>query len=270
MKKGICFELIGRRSFKDCFELYRTVGFNGVELTLGTKYLGLNTSDEDLQLIRKMSEDNEVEIVSIRGGPILNWKRPITNNDISLRRKTIDDFKRLIEIAYTLGADTVLMVPGAVTEEVGYEEAYKRAHETIRDILAKAEEVGVFLALENVDNNFLLSPLEVRNFLDSLRSKWVGMYLDVGNVLYCKRGYPEDWIRIMDKRIKKVHVKDCTRNGHITCLLEGELNWPKIMNALRDIEYDDYLIAELPLYTFLPERMLERTSRDISALINEF
>lgn len=148
-----------------------------------------------------------------------------------------------------------------------YEEAYNGAKDAILRIAEVAEKEEVFLAIENVENKFLTSPLEMREFIDEIGSNYVGCYLDVGNVLFCQLGYPEQWVKILGKWIKRVHLKDYRAGYGITYLLQGDVNWPHLIKTLKEIGYDDYLIAELPLYKFYPERMLFETAKNIERII---
>src|SRR5690606_16928419 len=104
---------------------------------------------------------------------------------------------------------------------------------------------GVQVCVENVWNKFLLSPLEMRGFLDGLKSSSVGSYFDVGNVL--ATGYPEHWIQLLGSRIKRVHFKDYRRavgtaDGFCD-LLSGDVNWPGVVSALCSIGYDGWVTA---------------------------
>ena len=72
-------------------------------------------------------------------------------------------------------------------------------------------------------------------YIDEIDSEFVGAYFDVGNVLLF--GFPEQWIRILGKRIFKVHVKDFNTkvgNGHgFVPLLVGDVDWKEVRKALR-------------------------------------
>ena len=268
MKKGMCFTPLDGLSLEDSLKVYGDAGFDGVELAFDKGYLTIDSGVDHIRRIRRAVESAGLEVASVMAGPVLNWRMPITHPDEAVRRRSVEGFKKALEATAMLGADVLLMVPGAVTEETGYEEALERSREAVEEIAAKAEEVEVYLAVENVANRFLLSPLEMRGFIDSFANRWVGMYLDVGNILYCRAGYPWDWIRIMGRRIKRVHVKDCTWDGRITYLLEGDVDWSRVVEALKDVGYDSYLTAELPPYRRHPRRMLERTVKDLEAIIS--
>ena len=168
-----------------------------------------------------------------------------------------------------LGADTILVVPGLVgadfipgCEVTEYDVAYDRSLEALTQLKEYAEKVKVNIGLENVWNKFLLSPLEMRDYIDKIDSPYVGAYFDVGNVVYS--GYPEHWIKILGSRIKKVHFKDFkARVGNINGfvdLLSGDVNYPGVMEQLEKVGYDDYVIAEMGIYKNYPDQTIYTTS----------
>jgi hexulose-6-phosphate isomerase len=144
-------------------------------------------------------------------------------------------------------------VPGVVNAETSYRDAYSRSRISIAKLIPLAEELKVIIALEEVWNKFLLSPIEFANYLDQFRTPWVRAYFDVGNVqLY---GYPADWIRTLGKRIVKLHIKDFSFRhepgkdktvAEWMPLLEGDIDWPAIYSALKDIGYHGTATTELP------------------------
>jgi L-ribulose-5-phosphate 3-epimerase len=174
-------------------------------------------------------------------------------------------------VAHLLGTDAFLVVPGAVDvffnpaqPVVAYDVAMDRLRQALDALLPHAERSRVALALENVWNRFLLSPLEVRDLLASYRSEWLGAYLDVGNIMLT--GYPEHWIRILGRLVKRVHFKDFSRAAGTVAgfvdLLAGDVNWPDVMRALREVGYDGYCTAELiPCYRHAPAARWEAASR---------
>ena len=141
--------------------------------------------------------------------------------------------------------------------------AYERALSALRELAPVAESLKVSIGVENVWNRFLLSPMEMAEFIDKVGSDYVGAYFDVGNVLFS--GYPEHWIKILNKRIKKVHFKDYRRkagdlHGFVD-ILAGEVNWPAVMAQFEKIGYDGWVSAEmLPPYSHYPEAIIYNTS----------
>ena len=147
-----------------------------------------------------------------------------------------------IRDAKAYGASSVLLVPGHAGRE-RYDHCYERSQEGIRKVLPLADELGISILIENVWNDFLLSPLEMRTYCEQLGSS-VGVYFDIGNIV--KYHQPADWIRILRTHIRKLDVKGFHRRKNRWCPIgEGTENWPDVCKALREIEYEGWATAEV-------------------------
>ncbi len=276
MKKGInIWSFKSGMTVAECMAMAKDAGFDGIELSLDEQgELGLNSSEKDILRIKKIAEDTGIEIASLATG--LYWAYPVTSSDPKIRQKSKDIVRKQLETAALLGTDGILVVPGMVaglspdSEVVQYDVAYERALEAFKQLKEEAEATKVSICLENVWNKFLLSPLEMRDFIDKIDSPYVGVYLDVGNVIYT--GYPEHWIRILGKRIKKVHFKDFRRRvgtleGFVD-LLAGDVNFPEVMQAFKEVGYDDYVTAEMiPNYTHYTNQIIYNTSISMDRIL---
>jgi len=180
-----------------------------------------------------------------------HWEKPLSHPDPKVREEGLEALKQTLRDAKRYGATSVLLVPAVVNQEVSYRDAYTRSQEEIRKAIPLAEEVGVKIAIENVWNQFLLSPLEAAAYVDEFKTKAVGWHFDVGNII--NYGWPEQWIRVLGKRIQKLHIKEFSRKkrdneglwkGFDVQLMEGDDNWPAVMAALDDIGYDGWAITE--------------------------
>jgi len=276
VKKGInIWSFPQGMSIEECMRVAKSAGFEGIELSINeTGELGLESNKNDVLKYKKMAENTGIEISGLASG--LYWKYPFTSNSREIREKAKDICKKQIEFANILGVDTVLVVPGYVgvdfipgSEVIEYDRAYDNALEAISELSRFAESSNVCIGVENVWNKFLLSPLEMRDFIDKINSKNVGAYLDVGNIIYT--GYPEHWVKILAHRIKKVHVKDYRRQGcglsGFVDLLAGDVDFPKVISALKDIGYNDYLNAEMSAYKHYPLQMIYNTSRSLDKIL---
>ncbi|WP_048744870.1 sugar phosphate isomerase/epimerase [Paenibacillus sp. P22] len=277
MKKGInAWSFPAGTGIEESMDLALAAGFDGIELALEENGpLSLESTDRDIIGIRKLAEDKGIELASLASG--LYWSYPITSSDAAVRTKSADIVKRQLECAELLGVDTILVVPGAVgvdfipdAEAVPYDKAYERALEGLSRLAKDAEAAKVAIGIENVWNKFLLSPLELRGFIDEIGSDYVGSYFDVGNVVHS--GYPEHWIPILGSRIKKVHFKDYRRqagglHGFVD-LLAGDVDYPAVVGALRAIGYDSFVTAEMiPPYTHHGSQIIFNTSAAMDAIL---
>lgn len=181
-----------------------------------------------------------------------HWKYPFTSSDPAVVEKSLAGARTSIRNAHLWGATTVLLVPGVVNPETSYGDAYTRSQVAIRKLIPLAEELKITLALEEVWNKFLLSPLEFARYIDEYGSSRVRAYFDVGNVVLY--GYPQDWIRTLGKRIAKLHIKDFTfKRGHDggdsvarwVSPGDGDINWSAVYQALHDIGYQGPATLEL-------------------------
>ena len=275
MKKGISiWAFQNGTDIPACIRAAADAGFEGIELALNeTGPLGLDVTDAELQGYRQAARDAGIEITSLATG--LYWSYPMTSSEPEIRAKSEEIVKKQIVAAASLGLDAILVVPGAVgvdfkpgSEVVPYDVAYERASESLKRLAPFAEEHKVCIGVENVWNKFLLSPLEMRQFIDGIGSPWVGSYFDVGNVL--GTGYPEHWIRILGKRIARIHIKDFRRSvgtidGFVD-LLSGDVDFPAVFAALKDIGYEGWITAEVFPYGRFPELTAKQASQAMDAM----
>ncbi len=220
------------------FALAKKCGFEGIEL---------NRPLADLDAAKEMgalAKQAGVPIHSIVNG----WGGPLSDPKPENVAKGLASMETSLRCAKAVGADAVLLVPAVVNEEVGYGEAWERSQKNIRKLLPLAKELQVTIAVENVWNKFLLSPLDFAKYVDEFNDPWLKAYIDVGNMILF--GYAQDWIRTVGKRIVRIHLKDfkrpTEREGYKwTNLLDGDVNWPQVRKALEEIGYHGYLTPEI-------------------------
>lgn len=216
------------------FTLAKDCGFEGIE---HSPMADLTAAQEMGALARQTG----VPIHSIVYG---GWDAPLSDPKPEVTARGIAGMENALRSAKALGADTVLLVPAIVTETVGYADAYKRSQANIRKLLPLAKELQVTIAVENVWNKFLLSPVEFARYVDELDSPWLRAYIDVGNMILF--GFAQDWVRTVGKRIVRIHLKDFKRQGsQWTNLLDGDVNWPQVRAALAEIGFTSYMTTEL-------------------------
>jgi len=251
-------------SWRRCIQEAASAGYEGVEINFDGR-LDLGCSKALLGQIKRRAREAGIKITSVYSRQ--QWLTPISSGDSSKREQGISALKRLIEIASYLEARVILVIPGAVDNSIlssdveitPYEVVYERSSEAIRTLAPAAEKEGVVLAIENVPGKFLLSPLEMKRFIEEIGSPAVGCYFDVANCLYAD-GYPEQWIGILSGHIRNVHLKDYRLSAGglsgFTDIFEGDVNWQEVAKALAETEYDYALTCEvLPPYQHHPERL---------------
>ena len=276
MKKGISIWSFAAQPLAKSFAVAKDAGFEGVEVALDENgELGLSSTEAQILDVKRQATDSGIELYSVASG--LYWDYWLNADCENERNKAKDIVKRQLDVANMLGCDTILVVPGSVNVSfahpervIDYKTTYERSFEALSELKDYAKSTGVSIGLENVWNKFLISPIEMRDFIDKIGSDYVGSYFDVGNTLL--NGFPEHWIRVLGERIKKVHFKDyrCAAGGlhGFVDLLAGDVNYPEVMRALAEIGYDGWVTAEMiPAYTHYPEAIIYNTSYSMDKIL---
>jgi len=242
MKKGINIGNIGTGiTILEKFQAARDAGFDGVEVM----------SHSDRNEVLKAKEETGLVVPSVCGSR--HWKYLLSDPDPKVREEGVTALKTTLEDASVYGADAIILVPGRVSDLMSYDECWNRSAEEIRKVIPLAEKLKVKIGIENVWNNFILSPIEAVSYLDQFKSPYVAFNFDCGNILVY--GWPEQWIKILGNRIAKVHIKEFSRKiaskqgnsaGFGVKLLEGDVNWSAVMSALDEIGYTGWNTLEQP------------------------
>ena len=240
--KAIMWGTVGvKGSVLEKMKAVKAAGFEGVEM---------NSHMDHDEVVRARDEAGLI-IPSVCGAH--HWDKPLSHPDPKVREEGLEALKQTLRDAKRYGASSVLLVPAVVNKEVSYRDAYTRSQAEIRKAVPLAEELGVKIAIENVWNQFLLSPLEAARYVDEFNSPAVGWHFDVGNII--NYGWPEQWVRILGKRIQKLHIKEFSRKrrdkeglwkGFDVPLLEGDDDWPAVMKALDEVGYSGWAMTEQP------------------------
>lgn len=235
IKKAVGYGMIGEgATVLDKFKLLRDLGFDGVEMD--------SPSPINPDEINKASEESGIKVHGLVDS--VHWQSTLSDADPAVRAKGVEALQTALRDGKRLGSTSVLLVPAVVNKAMSYDDAYSRSQAEIRKALPLAQETGVKIAIENVWNNFLLSPLEAARYIDEFNNPMIGWHFDVGNIV--NYGWPEQWIRILGKRIIKLHIKEFSRakrdkdglwKGFDVELLEGDCDWPAVMKALDEIGY---------------------------------
>lgn len=244
LRKGFMFgmfnsEAARKLSVRERFQLLRDAGFHGVEMPSALDQAEVLAARDALGL--------EIPSVVVS----THWAKPLSDANPAVRAAGLAGLEQGLRDAKAYGARSVLLVPAVVTKDVGYREAFDRSVAEIRKALPLAESLGIIIAIENVWNRFLLSPLEAAAYVDAFQSPFVGWHFDVGNIV--TQAWPEQWIRVLGSRIVQVHAKEYSRKlrdekgpfaGFNVELLQGDSDWPQTMAALDQVGYSGWIIAE--------------------------
>ncbi len=234
--------IAGSASVLEKFQMLKRLGYDAVEIDAPSN-LNLDEVNEAVKQSGVMV-DGVVDSV--------HWSAPLSSPDAAVRAKGLDGLRAALRDCAKVGGTTCLLVPAVVNASMPYGDAYQRSQEEIGKVLPQAKELGVKIAIENVWNNFLLSPLEAVRYIDDFQSESIGWHFDIGNIV--NYGWPEQWIRALGRRILKLDVKEFSRKkrddlglwkGFDCEIGEGDIDWKAVRSALQEINYSGYAAAEV-------------------------
>ena len=245
IRKAVEFNMLPKAiPVADAFAIARQAGFEAIECP--------TTPDRsDAEEMLAASRKAGLPIHSVMNQE--HWRSPLSSADPAVVEKSMQGIRASLHNAKFWGADTVLLVPAVVNPETTYTQAWERSRRQILQLIPLAEALKIVIAIDEVWNKFLLSPMEFARYVDEFQSPWIRAYFDVGNVALT--GYPQDWIRTLGKRIVKLHIKDFSyRNDPSTHkrvpefvpLLEGDIDWGAVHSALAEIGFRGTATVELP------------------------
>lgn len=264
MKKALGYGMIqDDLSLVDKFKMVKEIGFDGIEFNSPLEF----PVDELL----RARDKSGIELPTTVNKD--HWQLPLSSPDPAVRKKIIESVTQSLKDTKAIGGDAVLVVPGVVNKDASYEEAYYTALNAIRELIPAVESTGIKIGLENVWNNFLLSPLEAKQFVDDINCPLIGWWFDIGNVL--RYGWPEQWIRTLNKRIVKLHLKefsikkmneDGLWKGFDVDIEKGDDDWPAVMKAVGEVGYSGgWITAEV---SGGGREELAKLSRDMDKVIS--
>ena len=238
IKKGVLLEMLPENlSYADRFKLARAVGFEVVQAPT-------EPDERKADEIKRAADSANIRIDSVMN--MDHWKFPLSSSDSAVLEKSLAGMRTSLHNAKLWGSDAVLLVPAVVNPQTSYRDAWTRSQREIRKLIPLAEDLKIVIAIEEVWNKFLLSPLEMASYIDEFDSPWIKAWFDVGNVLLY--GYPQDWIRTLGKRIVKVHLKDFKRREDRYAwvnLGDGDVDWTAVRQAFTEVGYAGSAVAEL-------------------------
>jgi len=282
VKKSInlwAFPYPQRMNLEECLRLAKDAGFDGIELDYDLDNdLSPKSGTKEFQNIRKLADKIGIQISGLCS--FLFWPYPLTSNDPEKRARGIELAGKIAQAAHDLGVDNVLVVPGAVHipwrtdhEPVPNDVCDQRAREAVRALEKQAAKLKVSLNIENIFfNGYLMTPMEMNQFVDSFQSEHVRVHFDTGNISMFQ--FAEHWVPVLARRTKNIHFKEFTKKGTdysretFRPLLDGTTDWPAVMDALEKVGYGGYVTFEyFHPYPHYPEALIYQTSDSLDRIL---
>ena len=260
-KYALCNETYQGWTFADtCVHMART-GYGGIEIAPFTlKDDPRQLTEADGKRHGRVAADAGLEVVGLHWLLVKPAWLHLTTPDDLLRGDTVAFGRHLVRFCAAMGGK--IMVWGSpkqrnLEEGWDYDEAAKRAAETLRAISEEAAAHGVTLAMEPLarrETNFLITAEETIRLIQQVDHPACRLHLDV-KAMSDESKPIADIIRDSKHYLVHFHTNDPNLRGPGS----GEVKYEPIAAALNEIGYCGYLSVEVFDYTPDPETIARQS-----------
>ncbi len=252
---AICNETYQNWSFEDTCRHIAETGYQGVEIAPFTlKEDPRELNDNDAKRCAKIAADAGLDVVGLHWLLVKPAWLHLTTPDALLRKDTVAFGRHLARFCGALGGE--IMVWGSpnqrnLQEDWDYDEAVKRAAETLRAISETAGECGVTIAMEPLarkETNFLTTAEETVRLIQQVDHPACRLHLDVKAMSDESKSIPNIIAESKDYTAH-FHANDPNLRGPGF----GKVKYEPIVAALRETGYSGYVSVEVFDYTPDPQ-----------------
>jgi sugar phosphate isomerase/epimerase len=229
------------------------LGYRGVAVTLDHHALDPFSLHLGSQLprVRRLVNRLGLRTVLETGGryllhPWIKHHPALVSVDAAERQFRIEFLKRTIDIAAALESDCVSFWSGALPSGgIDRDAINGRIQQALDQLIPYAERRQVKLALEPEPGMWIESSKDAIRWVRRYAPSVLGITLDIGHLHCLNEPIGEAFSRCGD-RLRNVHIEDMRRGVHEHLLFgEGDIDFPSVLAALRQIGYDGGVFVEL-------------------------
>ena len=219
------------------FKTVADIGFDGVELSL----LGIGLDRADT--IARQAADHGLELTCSTG---LGPEADPTSPDATIRDHALTVLREAIEVTHRLGAKGlagVVAAPWGVFDPANKQERAVRAAQTLAQLDPALQDANVTLgieALNRFESDLTSTAAETCIIARAAGSERIGVLLDSFHMNIEEKDPPAA-LRAAGSTLVHYHVSDNDRGVPGS----GRYNFPADAAALRDINYQGWVVAEM-------------------------
>ena len=231
--------IFGNESLEDSLKRLKKYGYQGVELA-GEPY------SIDVEETKELLKKYELECSTICG--IYTPERDLSSSNDEIRKNAVEYVKNSVDLAKTLNASTVIVVPtrvGKLGPETTLEEEWNNAILSVKEAGLYAKEQGITLAIEALNRyeTYLVNNLTLAlRFVEEVNVEGVGIMADLFHMSIEERSMTES-IKKISRYLAHVHIADNTREAAGL----GQTDFRPVISLLKELGYKGYITME-----FLP------------------
>jgi len=218
------------------------LGYDGIEIGAAAPHaypphLG---ADRRAQ-VRDLLQEHGIALSSMlpapSGGPGNNPASP----NIEERRATVEHYKELAELVAQWGGETLIYLPGWTIFGTSRRQAWAWSREVLTEVAHAIAHTGVTLVIEPTshDTNLCVSADDAIELMQDVDLPNVKLMFDTFHVNY-SREVNTDYVYKMGADLRHIHISDNDRLPPG----KGVIDFPAVVDALIDIDFDGYLTME--------------------------
>jgi sugar phosphate isomerase/epimerase len=252
MKLGLSSLLFVHSSIEEAIQISSEVGAGCIEIIYDVPHFPPDYDQRRLSDLRKLLENYDLG-VSVHAS---FWDLNPASHHRELWELSLKQIKRSIDACRSLGGEITVVHFGkcSVPEAKLLEGAKQRYRELLDKCLPYARDRGVILGIENAGRIPHPYPPTIRELKQLvLELEGAKVTFDIGHAFLTERKAGKrtaeaviaEHIRNMRKQIVHFHVHD--NRGNIDDHLppgDGKINFKPIVEAIREIKYSGFLVAE--------------------------
>ncbi len=216
--------------WQDEFVIAKKIGLDCIEFIL-------DFNDAEDNPLLKAGGINEInEVINQTGVGVRTicadyfMEAPIHSEDVEVSKQSQKIMIKLLKNSAEIGVTDVI-IPCVDQSSLNDQLAVDRFVEQLSPVVKIAEKLNINLSLETD-----LAPQSFVELIDRFNSERVTVNYDIGNS--AALGYnPIDELDAYGTRITDIHIKDRIKAGKSVLLGEGDVNFDKFFNKLKEFDY---------------------------------
>jgi L-ribulose-5-phosphate 3-epimerase len=278
MRLGYNTNGLAHHRLTDAIALLADEGYQSVAITLDAGVL--DPYEEPTILARQVAHVRSCldrhgldRVVETGARYLLNPRKKhdptLMDSDPARRAVRIDFLRRAIDLACELEAGCVSLWSGVLTDPISDDEAMDRLAAALRPVLHHAEATGMPLAFEPEPGMFVDTFRRFHQLDQCVNHPLFRLTVDIGHVHCIEDGPVADHLRRWGSRIENIHIEDMVRGVHEHLMFgEGTIDFPPILQALREIDYRGRMHVELSRHSHAAVQAVRSAASFLTPLLS--
>jgi len=240
------------------------LGYAGVEILADRPhYFPPDAAPGDLAAVQAALAEHRLAVSNVNANTAMGYYKDappeaffepsLANPDARLRRWRVDYTRACLDFAKAVGAENVCVTSGRPLPGCPPDTGRALLAESLTELLEYAGRLAIYLTIEYEPGQLIEDARGLLALCERLGSPWLGANLDMGHSFLA--GEDPLWvIPALGGRIRNLHVEDIKGHDHFHLVPGlGDMDFDKIFDALRRIDYTRFVTVELYTYPDNPE-----------------